>query len=372
MKIGFFYVPYYPVTLGRSVHGFNLVKALRKRGHQVLSCLGDGNPDCSNYPRTRRGALQVARASDVLYIRIAGRPVHAYLERATLLRFLRPFSLPVVWEVNAPVEELLGSYPPGRERDSLIRRENRKRKMLARLVDAGIGVSEVLKGYIRNVLGINNAHAIPNASDPDLFDPSRARKTVLDRLSGCFKIFWTGNAGTPWQGIGLLLEVARRMEESDPDVLFVIVTGESLINFPVRNNLLVLRQVSYHDMPHYLAAADLCLCLYRNYDWIEYGFYGSALKLFDYMAAGKPVIASAMGQIASVITDGVNGLLVENDGEMIVGKIRELKNDRGLRNALAGRAREDVIAYYNWDRVARETEAVLMNVCGQGRGERVL
>jgi hypothetical protein len=44
MKIGFFYVPYYPLTMGRSVHGYHLVRALKKRGHEILSCLGDGDP----------------------------------------------------------------------------------------------------------------------------------------------------------------------------------------------------------------------------------------------------------------------------------------------------------------------------------------
>ena len=225
--------------MGRSVHGMNLVRGLKRRGHQILSCLGDGNPECINYDRSKWGALKVARESDLLYIRIAGRPVHAYLEKATMLKLLRPFSLPVVWEVNAPVEELQGSYPPGAERDALIQSENKKRKMFARLVDAGIGVSDVLKEYITTDLGIKNAYAIPNASDPDLFDPRGAQETVLNRLPEGFKIFWMGNAGTPWQGIELMLEIARRMQMSDHDVVVILVTGESLEIFPLLVNLLV-------------------------------------------------------------------------------------------------------------------------------------
>ena len=89
MKIGFFYVPYYPLTMGRSVHGYNLVRALKKRGHTLLSCLGDEDPECIHYERSKAGAIRLARSADVLYIRIAGRPVHSYLERATLLKLLR-------------------------------------------------------------------------------------------------------------------------------------------------------------------------------------------------------------------------------------------------------------------------------------------
>ena len=95
-----------------------LMQALKKRGHQILSCLGDANPDCIQFERTKWGALKLAREADVLYIRIAGRPVHSFLEKSTLLKLIKPFSLPVVWEVNAPVEELNATFSEGPERDS--------------------------------------------------------------------------------------------------------------------------------------------------------------------------------------------------------------------------------------------------------------
>jgi len=362
LKIGFFYVPYYPLSTGRSVHGFMLMQALKKRGHQILSCLGDGNPDCIQFERTKWGALKLARAADVLYIRIAGRPIHSFLEKSTLLKLIKPFSLPVVWEVNAPVEELNATFSEGPERDFLIRRENRNRKLLSRFVDAGIGVSEVMKEYIQNVLKIKKAYSIPNASDPFLFEPDRSKKTALSHLDDKFIVFWMGSANTPWQGIELILEIAQKMERIDPRVIFVLVTGESLWEFPVRANLLILKEVPYANLPHYLLSADLCLCLYKEYDWLEYGFYGSSLKLFDYMAAAKPVIASRMGQVADVIKDEVNGLLVENDSEVIIDRIQALKEDSEKRIVLGAKARADVIKYYNWDRVAEETEAVLMDV----------
>ena len=114
-----------------------------------------------------------------------------------------------------------------------------------------------------------------------------------------------------------MLEVAREDGEARQAGFFILVTGESLVPLPVLSNVLLLRQMSYRDLPHYLAAADACLCLYKPYDWLSYGFYGSSLKLFDYMAAGKPVIASDMGQLSKVIRHGVNGLLVPNDIEEI-------------------------------------------------------
>jgi glycosyltransferase involved in cell wall biosynthesis len=125
----------------------------------------------------------------------------------------------------------------------------------------------------------------------------------------------------------------------------------------------VLRGISYADIPSYIASADACLCLYHEYNWLKYGFYGSSLKLFDYMASGKPVIASDMGQISTVINDNVNGLLVDSSIDSIVSKIIEIKTNPQKREDLSKNAREDIINYYNWDRVAEQTEAVLMDVC---------
>lgn len=342
-----------------SVHGYQLVHGLQQRGHQILSCLGEHNPGTINFSRTKMGACRLALQADVLYIRVSN---FSFLERSTLLKLLRPFSLPVVWEVNAPVEELSASMPPGPDRDAILRHENRRRKMFARLADAGIGVSEVLRQYIQDFLGIRKAYCIPNGSDPKLFAPESARETALTHLRDKFKVCWMGNARTPWQGIEIVLEAARRMQALDPEVLFVILTGDSIWNFPLLPNLLVLRQVPYLDFPHYLAAADVCLCLYEKYDWIEYGFYGSSLKLFDYMAAAKPVIASNLGQIATVIKDGVNGLLVEDDVDRIISLIRDLKANPEKCSALGARAREDVINHYTWDHVVAKTEAVLKEV----------
>ena len=114
-------------------------------------------------------------------------------------------------------------------------------------------------------------------------------------------------------------------------------------------------------MPGYINSSDLCLCLYNDYDFFKYGCYISPLKLFDYMACAKPVIGSDMGQIASVIKNNVNGLLTDNKTEDIVNKILVCKRDRGFAQRLGNNARRTIADYYNWDRVAQQTETVLLS-----------
>jgi glycosyltransferase involved in cell wall biosynthesis len=363
MKIGYFYTPYYPVTASCSVHGYCLMQGLKKRGHQILSCLGDGNPDCINFSRTKAGALQLALEADVLYIRVS--PL-CNLRNATLLSLIRPLSLPVIWELNAPSEELAATLPASAKPDRIIKTEKRKVKWLAKLVDAGIGVSEILQQYMSEQLGIKKVYSIPNGSLPEAFLPYNIKKTALEHAPEKFKILWSGNAKIVWQGLDLIIETAKNLEESDPDMLFIIITGESDYHFPVLKNLLVLQQVPFTDLQHYLAAADVCLCPYKNQ---AMGFYGSSLKCFDYMAAGKPIITTALGQLETIISHGINGIFTDSTVEALAKNLRMLKSNPELRSKLGANARQSALDYYNWDRVSRETEAVLIDAI-QTKGHR--
>ena len=175
MKIGFFYPPCYPLTSGRAVHGYQLITGLQKHGHQLLSCLGEHYPGVVGFPRTYAGALQLARAADILYIRVASNN----LERATLLKFMRPHSLPVVWELNAPAEELLES---AFDQDAAQRRVNQRRgrlRMLARLTDGAVGVSRPVIDYLHDELGIAHTQYAPNGSDPQHFAPDQPLTAAL-------------------------------------------------------------------------------------------------------------------------------------------------------------------------------------------------
>ena len=69
-------------------------------------------------------------------------------------------------------------------------------------------------------------------------------------------------------------------------------------------------------------------------------FYYSPLKLFEYMAAGRALVASRVGQVAQVITHGVNGLLYEPDRRAgLVNCLCELRDSSSLRLELGKNAR---------------------------------
>ena len=78
--------------------------------------------------------------------------------------------------------------------------------------------------------------------------------------------------------------------------------------------------------------------------------YFSPLKLFEYMAAGLPIVASRSGQIDQVIEHGVNGLLYPpGDVEGLLAAIRQVREDEMLARTLGANARDDACEKHSWD-----------------------
>jgi len=93
----------------------------------------------------------------------------------------------------------------------------------------------------------------------------------------------------------------------------------------------------------------------------------SPLKLFEYMAAGKAIVASRLPSLGEVLTDEVNALLVTpGDADALAGGIRRLVNDPALRGRLGGAAR-DAVAEYSWDRRAERLEILFNDVLAPTR-----
>jgi glycosyltransferase involved in cell wall biosynthesis len=83
-------------------------------------------------------------------------------------------------------------------------------------------------------------------------------------------------------------------------------------------------------------------------------FYFSPLKVFEYMAAGLPIVASRVGQIARIIQHDVNGLLVSaGDSSALAAALQQLRNDPESACRLGQEARQTVLQNHTWDQVVR-------------------
>jgi glycosyltransferase involved in cell wall biosynthesis len=97
---------------------------------------------------------------------------------------------------------------------------------------------------------------------------------------------------------------------------------------------------------------------------LAYAQYTSPLKLFEYMASGRPIVASDLPVLREILSDGENALLCPPDSvEAFTAAIRRLRDEPGLGARLAEQAWRDVQTY-SWDERARRVSERLAAVAG--------
>jgi glycosyltransferase involved in cell wall biosynthesis len=95
------------------------------------------------------------------------------------------------------------------------------------------------------------------------------------------------------------------------------------------------------------------------------GGTGTPLKLFEYMASAKAIVATALNQAAEVIVDGHNGLLVEaGDANGFAEAILTLLNNPVERGRLGQNAREQAVKQYSWAQYTKRLEEIYQSVLG--------
>jgi glycosyltransferase involved in cell wall biosynthesis len=118
--------------------------------------------------------------------------------------------------------------------------------------------------------------------------------------------------------------------------------------------------VAHDAIPEWLAAADVVVAPYPP---LPEELWFSPLKLFEYMAAGKAIVASAAGQIAEVIQHGHNGLLVRpGDVAQLAEAILDLLNDPGERQRLGHNARRQAVEQHSCAAYIRRLESLYQTV----------
>jgi glycosyltransferase involved in cell wall biosynthesis len=117
-------------------------------------------------------------------------------------------------------------------------------------------------------------------------------------------------------------------------------------------------QVSPDKVPLYLSAFDVCA---MPFPWTEhFAYYASPIKLFEYMAARRAIVASDLPSVAEVVQDDESALLVPpGDATALAAALVRLRDDPALRERLAACAHTEVMAHYTW---AARAKAILAHI----------
>jgi glycosyltransferase involved in cell wall biosynthesis len=359
-------------TKGASAHVRGLVKAFSGGGHDVV-VLASGpvsghlhGADVKSIPESEiiGGASsvksrQVGRAlrhiwhnscvEDLLREVIASDPPDLLYERYS------PFSIAGgvvakrrglfhILEVNAPLAWEGQRY----RKQALPEAANALESIAFHNASIIITVSDELRSTLaQGGAPIDKIRVVPNGVDGDLFHPQGPR--ARDGLNGKVVLGFVGSL-KGWHGIELLADTFRCLSEDRRYHLLVVGDG------PLSEEIVQLHEelpgrvthagdVRHEEVPAYLRAMDIALAPYPDLDH----FYYSPLKVLEYMAAGRAIVASDIGQIKNLIRQDETGILVRpGDREALAETIRGLADDENRRLALGSRAAKEARDSHLW------------------------
>ena len=197
----------------------------------------------------------------------------------------------------------------------------------------------------------------PNGVDAEIFRPGIGGERVRREIGVADDETLVGFVGTfgPWHGVVELAEAITRMPK-DARVRFLLI-GSGVLRGKVEETLraggaehrvIMMGAVEHERVPVLLDACDV---LASPHVPLEDGsaFFGSPTKLFEYMAMGKGIVASRLGQIGDVLEDERTALLVEpGDVNELSAAIIRLTDSRELRERLGAAARQEAVAKHTW------------------------
>jgi glycosyltransferase involved in cell wall biosynthesis len=339
---------------GGNAHVRQFVDNLVKLGHEVWTWPNNQHPQTQQIPPERFQRWTTLRKMDAVCTRIEDKlPAPGFI-RWSSQPYKRLIGSPVtVWEFNTvPEFGLLQGHS-----EAQVQQEIDKLRQYGQHCDVAVCVSNALADYVRTHLNIQNVLIVPNGSDPDLFHPDVTPVQRVLRQPDCLNVVWIGSADLAWHNFDLLRDTAQILLHSQDE-------GAQQINFHIIGNAHALMRempsnVQYHGsenyeyLPHWLAAMDVGLCLYRPGS----ADYSSPLKVFDYMSSGLTVVGVSHPQLKEIFQqlDQSDLMIPSADPKALAQTLISLAVEPDRVKYQGKKSRQLVIDFYNWSRAVKDT-----------------
>jgi glycosyltransferase involved in cell wall biosynthesis len=362
---------------GPSIHINSTIKAFQDSGCEVIAFVGSGNKKIVNRvgpshlpPFARYVRKTLIDFAELVYslfqfIRInwqISKPDLIY-ERYSLfswtgLALKRKWKIPHYVEFNDPGIEIRNKYFG---RSMLEPVSNLIFNRLVFETEAVIAVSRTIASkLISRGVSEKKIHIVPNGVSPDSFDADKCDSNMVRKkydLQNALVIGFVGGL-TPWHGVNYLVEAAKYILAEQSESKFLIVGGaensvselKKMANMNgVLDRFICTGWIKHEDIASHLAAMDIVVAPYAPME--STSIYFSPLKVFEYMAMGKPVVASRIDQLSEIFDDGNEIILFEpGNVKELTGAILKLASNPILRHELGSNARKKVLETYTWEK----------------------
>jgi glycosyltransferase involved in cell wall biosynthesis len=210
---------------------------------------------------------------------------------------------------------------------------------------------------------------INNGANTDLFKPMNKTeaKNLLSLSLSDTHICFVGNLA-PWQGVEYLIEASPIILKKYPRIKFLIVGNgpikETLIQLAkeksVLDYFLFVGSVPYEKVSLYINSSAICVAPFVNNRNEKIGL--SALKMYEYLACNKPIVASDISGVGDLLDKSGGGIKVPpEDTNELASAIIKLIDNNDLRCKMGYNGRNYVVFNHSWKLVAKKVIDVCEN-----------
>jgi glycosyltransferase involved in cell wall biosynthesis len=222
-------------------------------------------------------------------------------------------------------------------------------------------------GYVAHVdgRGARRTELVPNGADPAMFVPADEGRTfrAAHGLEDKFVALYAGAHGMS-NDLGVVLDCAGLLARSNPEIRIIFLgDGKEKPALQARaaemklSNVIFLPPVPKNGMAAALAGADACIAILKPLDEYKTTYPN---KVFDYMAAGRPVVLAIDGVIREVVETASCGIFARpGDPAALAAAIVRLASDREASRAMGLKGRRTVEAQFSRAASAEKLAGIL-------------